>query len=203
MNFELLLLQFSYIGIFLLMFLNGIFGFPSSQLIYVLAGWFAYRGELNFWVVISIGVLGQVLGNILLYELSRRKGLKYILSIDNFLSNNLKLSIFSEKEIKKIMLVMKKKGLIYLFFGKLINPIKIIINIPAGMSKINRFYFNVIILITSFIWAFAFTYLGFAFGKGFEFAIYYGLFMILASATILYFFHKSMNSKEIVKEIEN
>lgn len=193
MSLETIIIQFSYVAIFLFLYINGIIGFPSSQLVYILAGWFVFRGDLNLILILVIGIIAHFLGNITLYELSRINGLKYIKKIDNFCQKYYKLKIFAPKEIKKIQLVMKKKGLWYLFFGKLVNPIKLVINIPAGLSKVNRFLFGLIILITSSIWGIIFVSLGYFFGKSFDLAAYYGVIMLIFAVVLIYFFKKSMD----------
>jgi membrane protein DedA with SNARE-associated domain len=192
MSFETFIITFSYVGIFALMVLNGICGFPSSQIIYLISGYFAYKGDINLFLVIIIGGIAHSIGNIILYEVSRRKGLDYIS----------KFKIFPKKEIKKVNAVMKKKGWWFLFFGKLVNPIKIIIPIPAGISKLNRVIFSSIVLITSIIWSAIFVLLGYFFGKTFDYAIYYGVIMIVLSLVIVGIFYKYMNSKEILKLVE-
>ena len=192
MSIEHLIITFSYAGILLLMIANGITGFPSSQLIYIVSGYFAYKGDISFILAIVLGGIGHSIGNIILYEVSRKKGLSYIS----------KFKIFPKKEIKKVNAVMKQKGLWFLFFGKLINPVKIIIPIPAGISKLNRAIFSSIVLITSLIWSTIFVSIGYFFGKTFDFALYYCIIMIILSFIIVGIFYKYMNSKEILKLIE-
>lgn len=197
MTIEYLLTNFSYIAIFLFLILNGILGFPSSQLIYLFAGYFIFKEKLSIQLVLFFGIFGHFLGNYILYELSRKKGIKYIIKFAKYFN----LKYINQKEIKKVQLVMKKKGLWFLFFGKLVNPIKLVINIPCGISRINRIYFNIIILITSSIWAIIFVYLGFIFGKSFNFAIYYGIIMIILASIIMFIFYKYMNSESILKQL--
>jgi len=197
MILENFIIEFSYVAIFLLLYINGIIGAPSSQIICIIAGWFAFKGSLNIQMIVIIGILAYYLGNITLYELSRIKGMKYVKRLDNFMQKYLNSKVFSTNNIKKIELVMKKYGLLYLLFGKLVNPIKIVINIPAGLAKINRFYFTLIILFTSAIWITGFTMLGYFFGKNFEFAIYYAVIMLTLSVIIIVSFRRAMNLVDI------
>ena len=200
MSIETIILTFSYLGIFLLITLNGIISFPSSQLIYVIAGYFASTGDLNLYAIIIVGTIANTLGNVILYEMARRKGLKYTLKFFKYLELT---NINIEKEIKKIKIVFKKKGTIFLFFGKLINPIKIFIPIVAGISKMNRAVYISIILITSTIWAIIFTLFGLYFGKSYENYGWYGLIMMVFFGTFLLIMYKYMNSEAILKELKN
>jgi len=51
-----------YLGIFLLMFLESTF-FPfPSEIIMIPAGYLAYKGEMNVYIVVLVGILGSVGG---------------------------------------------------------------------------------------------------------------------------------------------
>lgn len=198
MNFEQILISLSYFGIFLLITCNGIISFPSSQIIYIIAGVFASKGDLNLLYIILVGGFANALGNVILYEISRKKGLKYTLKLFKFLS-----MLNPEKEVKKIEIAFKKKGTWFLFIGKLVNPIKIFIPIPAGITKMNRGLFSTIVLITSTLWATIFTTVGFYFGESYENFGWVGLVMIIIFSIVIYYFYKYLNSDEIIKELEN
>jgi len=197
MNLEYIILTLSYFGIFILMTSNGIISFPSSQLIYIIAGYFAFKGDLNFTYILVIGAFAQSLGNYILYEISRQKGLKYSLKFIKFL---FQLSD-PEKEIKKFQVVFNKRQKFWLFLGKLINPIKIFISIPAGIIKMNRIIFITIVYISSLIWALIFTSIGFFFGKSYTNFGYIGAVILVIAVIILSYFYKQMNKKEVLDEI--
>ncbi len=198
MSLESVVIFLGYFGIFSLILINGIISFPSSQFIYIITGYYIYLGKFDFWTVVFLGAIANTIGNIILYEISRKKGLTYVLKFNNLIG----LPIFREREINKIKKVFeKKRGYIFLFVGKFINPIKILIPIPAGISKMNRFFFGFIILITSFLWALAFVSLGYFFGKNFELFGYYGAIMLLLAGTFIYLFYRSMNKDDIIKEL--
>ncbi|MFW6285710.1 MAG: DedA family protein [Nanoarchaeota archaeon] len=192
MSIEQIIISSSYIGIFLLLILNGIFGFPSSQIIYIIAGWFAYSEDMNLLLIVLLGGIGHAIGNAILYEISRKKGLNYIL----------KFKLIPKSEICKVNAVMQKKGYWFLFFGKFVNPIKIILPIPCGISKMNRFIFNSINVITTILWAIIFVSIGYIFGKSWDFAYYYGVIMIILSFSIMFIFYRYMNSQEILKLVK-
>lgn len=196
MSTEQIIIQFSYLAIFALITINGVVSFPSSQLIYILAGYFASQGDLNILIVIFVGAIGNTLGNFILYEIARKKGLDYTLGLFKFLK-----LIEPKKQIKKIELAFKKRGYTFLFIGKLINPIKIFIPIPAAIVNMNKKIFLIIIFITSTIWATIFSNLGFFFGKNIENFSYIGLIMLALFGVAILSFNKYINSQEIMKEI--
>lgn len=68
-----------YWGIFLLMFLESTF-FPfPSEIVMIPAGYLAYQGELNLYLVVIVGILGSLGGALLNYYLALRFGRTFIL----------------------------------------------------------------------------------------------------------------------------
>jgi len=193
MNTETIIISFSYLGIFALMTANGLISFPSSQVLYIIAGYFVFNGNLHLSHVIFAGALGNTIGNIILYEIARRKGVHYLT----------KFPIFREKEIRKIQVVFQKKGVWFLAIGKLVPALKVFIPIPAGLAKMNRFLYTAIIITTSVIWTFPFLAIGYYFGKSSKVFGNYALIMTLIAFVVMAIFYKFMNSEEVIDEIES
>lgn len=196
-SLEEIIITFSYFGILLLMTSNGIIAFPSSQFLYLIAGYFAFTGDLNLGFIILIGALGHTIGNFILYEIARRKGAKYAVKFVKYLFQ------FNdpEKEVKKFEIAFRKRSNFLLFIGKLANPSKIFIPIPAGIVKMNRFNFLIITYITSAIWSCIFVFLGYYFGKSYTNFGYIGAVLIVVFIIVMMYFHKLMNSDEVLKEV--
>ncbi|MCK9352012.1 MAG: DedA family protein [Candidatus Paceibacterota bacterium] len=192
MDTETIIVSFSYLGIFGLMISNGFISFPSSQVLYIIAGYFVFKGDLSLAAVIAVGTLGNTIGNIILYEAARSKGLAYLT----------KFQIFREKEIKKVEVVFQKKGAWFLAVGKLVPALKVFIPIPAGLAKMNRGLYIAIVFITSAIWSTPFLAIGYYFGKSSKVFGRYAIVMTLVAFVVMAVFYKFMNSEEVVAEIE-
>lgn len=193
MDTETIIVSFSYFGIFGLMISNGFISFPSSQVLYIIAGYFIFKGDLSLVAVVLVGTLGNTIGNIILYEVARGKGLAYLT----------KFQIFKEKEIKKLETVFRKNGAWFLAIGKLVPALKVFIPIPAGLAKMNRVLYGGIVLITSALWSMPFLAIGYYFGKSSRVFGKYALVMTLIAFVVMAVFYKFMNSEEVVQEIEN
>ena len=81
MDIEMVIHGFSYAGIFALMIANGFVSFPSSQLLYIIVGYFIGTGALLLLPASLLGALGNTIGNILLYEAVRQHGVRYLKKI--------------------------------------------------------------------------------------------------------------------------
>lgn len=189
---EDIILSSSYLGVFFLMIANGFISFPSSQILYIIVGYFVSIGTLNLIVVSFLGTLGNTIGNIILYELSRSRGIAYIT----------RFKIFPEKEVKKIEIAFNRKGAWFLFIGKLLPAIKVFVPIPAGVAKMHRGLYLLIIFAASYIWALVFIGIGYYFGKSKDVFGKYSVALSIVAFIVLYGFYKYMNSKEVIEEVE-
>jgi len=170
---------------------NGLTSIPSSQILYLIAGFFIFTGELNLALVSLIGALGNTIGNIILYELARKKGIEYIT----------KFRIFPLREIQKIQLVFEKRGAWFVFIGKMLPAIKVFVPIVAGIGLMNRALYTPIIFITSLLWSLIFIGIGFFFGKNTELFGIYPVVLIIVAIVVVIAFYKYMNSQGITSEV--
>lgn len=191
-NIESLITILGYFGVFLLMVANGAVSFPSSQLLYIIVGYFVAQGSLLLAPVVALGALGNTVGNIILYELSRKHGRSFIA----------RMKLFPMKELSKVEVAFQKKGPWFIFVGKLLPAIKVFVPIPAGLGKMHRGLFAIIMFVASIIWSLIFISIGYFFGKAPELFGKYALVLMLIAATVIYFFYRYINSPEIVREAE-
>jgi len=199
-SIEQIIMSLSYFGIFLLMITNGVVSFPSSQMLYIIAGYFIFTGDLGLLPVILIGAIGNTVGNIILYELVRAKGVGYIEKIAIKLYQIPKETF--ERNLQKVQIAFSKKGALFVFIGKLIPALKVFVPIPAGLAKMNRTLYSIIIFIASIIWTFPFIAIGYYFGKSSDLFGKYAIVLILVALVVLAVFYRYMNSEKILREIE-
>ncbi|GEM_PF-903271 len=192
MDIEAIIVGFSYVGIFGLMTANGIFSFPSSQILYILVGYFVGTGYLGLIPASLIGALGNTAGNVLLYELVRARGVHYIE----------KFSIFRKSDIRRVQIIFKKKGLFFLFIGKLLPAIKVFIPIPAALGRVHRGTFTMLMFSSSWIWSLVFISIGYFFGKNTGVWKSYGAILMVIAFFVMFLFYRMINSKEVTAELE-
>ncbi|OGZ08703.1 MAG: hypothetical protein A3D65_01335 [Candidatus Lloydbacteria bacterium RIFCSPHIGHO2_02_FULL_50_13] len=192
MDLEALILGGSYVSIFALMIANGFVSFPSSQVLYIIVGYFVGTGYLALIPASLVGALGNTIGNIFLYEAVRRHGIRYI---ERF-------KIFRAEDIRKVEMVFQKKGLWFLFIGKLLPAIKVFVPIPAGVGKVHRGAFAAIMFAASWAWSFIFIGIGYFFGKSAEVWKSYGIILMIVAGVVVFLFYRYMNSGAILKELE-
>jgi len=66
--------EFTYVGIFIALFLCGI-GFPlSEELILIVGGFIAFEGYTNIFYTFIVGFIGVVIGDLIIFNIGRKWG---------------------------------------------------------------------------------------------------------------------------------
>ena len=162
-----------YLGIFLLMFLESTF-FPfPSEIIMIPAGYLAYKGEMNLYIIILVGILGSVAGALLNYYLAMIFGRKFILKYGKYF-------FIKEETLDKLESFFTKHGEVSTFTGRLIPGIRQLISLPAGLARMNIAKFSFYTAIGAGIWVVVLVALGYLVGSNEELISEY-----LKSATLI------------------
>ena len=147
-----------YLGIFLLMFLESTF-FPfPSEIIMIPAGYLAYQGELNLYIVILVGIFGSVLGALFNYYLAMYFGRKFILKYGKYF-------FIKEETLDKLEAFFTKHGELSTFNGRLIPGIRQLISLPAGLARMNIAKFSFYSGLGAGIWVVILVALGYLLGS--------------------------------------
>jgi len=147
-----------YLGIFLLMFLESTF-FPfPSEIIMIPAGYLAYKGEMNIYIVILVGILGSLGGALLNYYLAQSLGRKLILKYGKYF-------FIKEETLDKLDTFFTKHGEISTFTGRLIPGIRQLISLPAGLARMNLTTFSLYTSLGAGIWVVVLVAVGYLVGS--------------------------------------
>lgn len=170
------------------MFTNGVINFPSSQFLYIICGYFVNTGHLLFVPTILAGGIGNTLGNIVIFLLIKKyeKPLaKKILMLDD--------STFT-KIHTKLHSTFERRGMWWIFFGKLIPSIKAFIPMIAGLANTKTFLTSLVFLFSSCIWAAMLTSLGYFFGEHINFTSITTV-SLLVGFIVIFFVYKTYKNK--------
>ncbi|MFA6608498.1 MAG: VTT domain-containing protein [Candidatus Paceibacterota bacterium] len=178
----------SYLAIFILMLTNGVANLPSSQLLYIVAGYFVSTGNLFFVPTIIAGAFGNAIGNIITYKLVKKYDKPFAR----------KLLMLDEENFRKIHSALHStftdKGMWWIFLGKLTPSVKAFIPIVSGLANTPAKLTYFIFLTASLIWASAITSLGYYFGEQITFKSFTTV-SLLVGGIIIFIMYKNISKK--------
>ncbi|MCB4763896.1 MAG: DedA family protein [Sulfurovum sp.] len=150
-----------YWGIFFLMFLESTF-FPfPSEVVMIPSGYLVYKGEMNFYLVVFVGILGSVSGALFNYYFAMHFGRGFLLKYGKY--------FFVKPEIlEKLEIFFQKHGEFSTFNGRLIPGIRQLISLPAGLARMNLTYFLLYSALGAAIWVIILVVLGYSLGSNEE-----------------------------------
>ncbi len=147
-----------YWGIFLLMFLESTF-FPfPSEIIMIPAGYLAYQGEMNLYLVVIIGITGSVAGALFNYYLAMYFGRAFLLRYGKYF-------FIKAETLDKLETFFQKHGELSTFNGRLIPGIRQLISLPAGLARMNLWRFSLYSALGAGIWVVVLVGLGYLLGS--------------------------------------
>ncbi|OHA81866.1 MAG: hypothetical protein A2675_01835 [Candidatus Yonathbacteria bacterium RIFCSPHIGHO2_01_FULL_51_10] len=189
---ETILAGASYLGIFLMMIANGAISLPSSQLLFIVVGYFIGQGSIALVPAVVAGAAGNMIGNMILYELARRKGIEYIT----------RFKVFPLEILRRTEAAFRKRGAWFVFVGKLLPALKVFVPIPAGVGKMHRGLFAFIMFVATSIWVLPFIAVGYFFGKSRNVFGAYAFVLALIAVIVVAIFYRYLKSAEVERELE-
>lgn len=146
------------IAIFIIVLLEylNLPGFPAG-VVMPLAGIWASRGELNFFITMVITVAAGLTGSIILYGLGRGGG-------EIFLKKYFKKFPKQQTLIEGKIKYLNEKGSVGIFVSKLIPMVRTIISIPAGIMRMNFMKYVISSTLGIVLWNLVFVGAGYVFG---------------------------------------
>ncbi len=154
-----------YVGIFVLMILESALLPIPSEVTMPFAGFLVHNGQLNFWIVVLIGALGNLVGSLLAFTLGFYLEEEMIVS---HIEKWGKYVLISKHEYLRAVKWLQKYGNLIAFFSRLIPAVRTYISLPAGLSEMNVYKFAIYTFLGSFIWSAFLTWVGVYLGSKWE-----------------------------------
>lgn len=151
--------EYGAIFIFLIVLLEylNLPGFPAG-VIMPLAGIWASKGEISFFMVMVLTVAAGLTGSWALYFLGRAGGEKIL---QFYFQKFPKQRPVIEEKIQ----MLKDKGCIGVFVSKLLPMVRTLISIPAGVVKMDFMKYTLSSVLGIFLWNLVFVGAGYFFGE--------------------------------------
>jgi membrane protein DedA with SNARE-associated domain len=184
-----------YIGIFIMMFLeSSFFPFPS-EVVMIPAGYLAYKGEMNIYIAIVVGILGSLSGALFNYYLAVKFGRRFLIKYGKYF-------FIKENTIIKMEEFFKSHGHISTFSGRLIPAVRQYISFPAGLARMNLFVFCLYTSLGAGIWVIILTLLGYFLGdnEGLikEYLHYIIIIILILLTALVYVYYRKLKKAKVL-----
>lgn len=188
-----LISQMGYLAIFILMTLESALLPIPSEVTMPFGGFLAQQGQLNFWLVVLIGALGNLTGSLIAYAIGFFLEESLILRL---IKQYGKFVLISEDEYKRAVRWFGKYGNPIAFFSRLLPAVRTFISLPAGLAEMNLLQFSFFTFVGSFLWSAVLTWIGFSLGKNWNSLepifkkFQYAIIAVVVLAVLWYINHK-------------
>lgn len=156
-----LIQNLGYGGIFVLMTLESALLPIPSEVTMPFAGFLAHGGHLNFWLVILVGTMGNLVGSLGAYAVGFFLEESVVLQLVRKYG---KFILVSEHEYTRAVRWFATYGNPIAFFSRLLPAVRTFISLPAGLAEMNIWKFSFYTFLGSFIWSTFLTWIGFYLG---------------------------------------
>lgn len=146
-----------YFGIFILMTLESALLPIPSEVIMPFGGFMVHQGQLNFWLVVFVGALGNLVGSLIAYAVGYFLEENVIIAL---IKKYGKFILLSEHEYARAMKWFAKYGASVTFFSRILPAVRTFISLPAGLSEMKLWKFSLYTFVGSFIWSAFLTWMG-------------------------------------------
>lgn len=154
--------RFGYLAVFILMTAESALIPIPSEITMMFAGFMVGLGKLDFWMVIFLGALGNLVGSLLAFWLGKAMGETWIrIAIKKWG----KWILVHEKDFDTSLRWFKKYGQGITFGSRLLPIVRTFISLPAGIANMNLPLFSLLTFVGSFMWSGFLAYLGLKLGQ--------------------------------------
>jgi membrane protein DedA with SNARE-associated domain len=147
-----------YVGIFIMTFIESTFVPIPAEITLIPAGYLVQKGEMNFWIVLLVSVLGTIGGSLFNYYIAYFFGRRLFVSYGKYF-------FLKKNQLAKIEKFFENHGAISTFTGRLLPGIKHFISFPAGLAKMNIKLFVIYTAAGGFLWCLILILLGYGIGE--------------------------------------
>ena len=153
-----------YGAILLAMFLENLIPPIPSELIMPLGGFYVSQGQLDFFPVVLVGLIGTVVGALPWYGIGRLVNEE---RIEKLLENKGRWLGINPQGLARSRKWFNKYGISLVFWGRLVPGIRTLISVPAGVELMPMTPFLIWTTAGSLIWILFLTITGFYLGDNY------------------------------------
>ncbi len=192
--------SYGYVAIFFLMTLESMMLPVPSEIVIPFAGYLAFMGILNIFLVIIMSSLGGLAGSLIAYYIGYFGGRKFLLKYGYYF-------LITPETLDRAERWFQKYGKISVFITRLVPIIRTFISLPAGIGEMDIRLFSLYTFIGSFIWSSFLAYLGYTLGKNWDLVSHFfsglDIYIIIAGLLILIYIAYRVHRSYKINKLKN
>jgi len=146
-----------YIGIFIMTVLEGTLIPIPNEITMIPAGYLVAIGKMNMFIVLAVGIVGNLVGGLISYYIAYRYGRALMIKFGRYL-------FFTEKKLAKVEKYFAEHGPISIALGRIAPGLKHFISFPAGLAKMDLKLFSIFTILGGGIWLTILVMIGYLIG---------------------------------------
>ncbi len=179
-----LISSWGYAGIYVTMTLESALIPIPSEVVIPFAGFLAYMGEMNIWLIVLVSSFANVTGSIIAYEIGKYLGRGFIERYGKYVLLNMKHLALIERWFDKF-------GSLTVLFSRMLPVVRTVNALPAGIGNMNFFKFCLYTFIGSIPWNLGLVLVGYLLKENWnileKYSLYIDILAILAVAAVIFF----------------
>ncbi|MFN8433285.1 MAG: DedA family protein [Anaerolineales bacterium] len=153
--------ELGWLGVTIIMIIENATGIAPSEVVLALAGWMLIDAHSLPFSTVFLGGLfaafGSVMGASILYWAARLGGRPVVERVAKFFRIDL-------RHMQRVERLAEKHGTRFIFFGRLIPGIRMLVAIPAGLTRLPYLTFSVATFLGAYLWCTVFISIGYFLG---------------------------------------
>ena len=179
-----LIASWGYLGIFITMTLESAFILIPSEVVIPFAGFLAYTGQMNIWLIVLVSSLANLTGSIIAYYVGKYLGRGFIERYGKYVLLNM-------GHLKTVEKWFEKYGSLTVFFSRLLPVVRTYGALPAGMGNMNFPKFCIYTFIGSIPWNLALVLIGYKLKENWslleKYSLYIDILAVFVAAAVIYY----------------
>jgi membrane protein DedA with SNARE-associated domain len=179
-----LISSWGYVGIFITMTLESTLIPIPSEIVIPFAGFLAYMGEMNIWLIVLVSSFANLTGSIIAYEIGKYLGRGFIERYGKYVLLNM-------EHLELVERWFDKYGSLTVLFSRMLPVVRTVNALPAGIGKMNFPKFCLYTFVGSIPWNLALVFVGYLLKENWsileKYSLYIDILAILAVAAVIFF----------------
>jgi membrane protein DedA with SNARE-associated domain len=179
-----LISSWGYAGIFITMTLESALIPIPSEVVIPFAGFLAYMGEMNIWLIVLVSSLANVTGSIIAYEIGKYLGRGFIERYGKYVLLNM-------GHLQLIERWFDKYGSLTVLFCRMLPLVRTVNALPAGIGKMNFPKFCIFTFIGSIPWNLALVFVGYVLKENWsileKYSLYIDMLAVFVAAAVIFY----------------